>query len=270
MPEWRITDEEWKLLGRLLRVQVLRESNVGRPRADNDRPAAEACLFRHFHSLSPEYPCFGWNELPGEIGVSPSTANRRYREWVRSGAWGRFWQGLLQARQGQAASPWKVERAAGVFPAGDISSELERAYCFFAERFFGGVLSKNLAIILTRTGRRTLKGFYCPRLWTDGTRRVGQVAIDVSTLAEGVAAVLGTLLHEMVHLRNEQFGITDCHSRNQYHNRHFRDLAEVSGLSCGKRHVRLGYGMTCLNEQGRQAITDFRPDPQAFRWKPVV
>jgi hypothetical protein len=84
---WRLTDSEWHQLRRLLDppTEPADGPDPGRPRTD-DRPLAEACLFRHFHSRARHYRCFGWNELPEDLGAAPSTANRRFREWTASGS----------------------------------------------------------------------------------------------------------------------------------------------------------------------------------------
>lgn len=52
--------------------------------AGNMRKTTEACLFRYFRMLSPKYKTLGWNELPGEFGISPITANRKFREWTKA------------------------------------------------------------------------------------------------------------------------------------------------------------------------------------------
>ena len=71
----------------------------------------------------------------------------------------------------------------------------------------------------------------------------------------------------MIHLRNHHLGLRDCHGGNQYHNRYFRDLAEVSGLTCSKRDKYRGYVSTALDDRGKQAVLDFQARDKLFRWK---
>ena len=99
MEPWKLTDAEWEELGNLLMKAQSPVSSRGRPRLENDRHAAEACLFHHYRSLAASYRSFGWNQLPKEFGVSPSTANRRYREWSADGSWEDFWHALLLHRR---------------------------------------------------------------------------------------------------------------------------------------------------------------------------
>jgi transposase len=267
---WQLTDEEWARVGPLLAAQGDEGGSAGRPRLDNDRQAAEACLFRHYRSLCNRYRCFGWNRLPKEMGISPSTANRRFREWSANGRWVRFWQALLELRRSPAPQPWHVDRTHGQFPVGDILVELERAYLFFNDRFFGGVLPPEVALSLEQRKARRCRGYFCARLWHDSERDLGYIAIHTSVLNGAAEGALAVLLHEMVHLRNDHFHIADCHPVNQYHNRHFRDAATLAGLECAARHETYGYAFTHLNADGRQAVAELGPDESLFRWSVVT
>ena len=98
---WRLTDDEWDRLRPILEDAQAgqRRPGRGRPRIQDIRPLAEACLYRYFHCLSTgRSHAFNWNALPAHFGVGPSTANRRFREWHDSGAWFRFWEELLKLR----------------------------------------------------------------------------------------------------------------------------------------------------------------------------
>lgn len=267
MNPWRLEDAEWDVLGQLLSAEP--REGPGRRRLDNDRAAAEACLYRHFHSHSERYRSFGWNQLPDFLGVSPSTANRRFREWTDSGDWLRFWDALLLMRKSGRDLTTKADpipdRAVTGFPAGDMIAELQRAYLFFNDRFFGGELP-GAAITLERGRRGRRLGYFCARLWGDGERVLGHIAVHAHALDGTAEAALAVLLHEMVHLRNDAAGVRDCHPVTQYHSRNFRDVAVLCGLACPKRHPALGYAHTELDDRGRDAIKLLRPDIGVFRW----
>jgi hypothetical protein len=263
-PLWRLTEREWRALGAIL-APASRPAR-GRRRLDNARQVAEACLYRHFNSHSKKFRAFGWNDLPEELGVSPSTANRRYREWQATGAWLRFWAGLQELRAAPERASAARGSSRGTFPAGDILGELERAYRFFNTRFFGGALPRGVAILVGGDGRDAA-GDYCSRRWHRGERALGQIRIGARVLCGTPIPALTTLLHEMVHLRNDQVGLPDCDPRNQYHNRHFRDLAHLSGLRCGERQANRGYQATELDERGLAAVRDLEPDLNAFAWR---
>jgi transposase len=269
--DWQITDAEWLKLGCLLTPPIRGSGpNGGRPRLNNDRDAAQACVYRHYHELAPAYHCFGWNQLPAELGVSPSTANRRFREWSSSGAWARFWDALMRLRRGGEADPHKSEphRSWGNFPAGDIVGELERAYAFFNDRFFAGALDGAAITVERFLGkRRRQAGDFCPRQWRLGDRAVGHIALSAEVLGGGAAAALVVLLHEMVHLRNDQVGVVDCTPPYQYHNRHFRDAARLVGLECPHRDPRRGYWLTVAGLRGEKALAELQPREELFGWK---
>jgi hypothetical protein len=270
MDAWRLTDAEWAELGGLLAHAHTPGSQGGRPRLGNDRLAAEACLFRHYHELAPVYHCFGWNQVPAELGVSTATANRRFREWTASGAWARFWDALMRLRRGGDPDPRRdgAVRDWGRFPAGDLVGELERAYAFFNDRFFAGALDGAALTVERFWGRRRrAAGAYCPRDWHLGERAVGHIALSTEVLGRGAEAALVVLLHEMVHLRNDQVGMVDCTPPHQYHNRHFRDAARLAGLDCPCRDPRRGYAATALGPRGKEAVAELRPREGLFVWR---
>jgi hypothetical protein len=268
---WQLTDDEWRRLGWLLAPAAPDPGpRGGRPRLDNDRAAAQACLYRHFHELAPKYHCFGWNEIPDDLGVSPATANRRFREWTASGAWARFWDALMRLRRGGEADPHRHEpqRPWGTFPAGDVVAELERAYAFFNDRFFAGALNGAALTVERFLGKRRRRGGdFCPRQWVLGERAVGHIALAAEAVGRGAAVALAVLLHEMVHLRNDQVGVVDCTTPNQYHNRAFRDAARLAGLECPYRDPKYGYWATALGPRGRQALEELEPREELFGWK---
>ena len=76
----RLTDAQWNVVSR--EIPAERRQGRGRPRASN-RQTLDAILYI---MLTGQH----WQTLPREYG-SPSTAFRRYKEWVRSGAWRRIW-----------------------------------------------------------------------------------------------------------------------------------------------------------------------------------
>lgn len=280
--KWKLTDEKWELLRPLLKQSGPATPGVrgGRPRSENDRAAAEACLYRYYHSNSEHYRCFGWNRLPKKLKISPATANRRFREWTTNGSWARFWQGWQALRNqsrkvSTAVAPrakvpvttgWTVKRTLAIFPLGDIMAELERAYVFFNDCFFGGDLPRKIALSIEHKIVHRCRGYFCGHVWRKGRSDLGHIAIHTSVFDGGAEEALAVLLHEMVHLRNSTIGLRDCDPRNQYHNRYFRDQALLVGLTCEPRHPRFGYALTELSDAGRDAISRMRPDNTVFRW----
>ena len=202
--------------------------------------------------MGPCYRSFGWNELPRDFGVSPATANRRFREWTRTGAWNRFWDGLARLRPAMTMPRTTKSRTVTVL------IELQRAYNVFNAWLFNNSLPPTVVITVEwLRHKRYVQGYFHP------LPPHGHIAVAFRTLEQGPRAVLHTLLHEMVHLRNHVVGLPDVHGR--YHNRHFRDTAALAGLTC-TRENNIGYGDTGLGRRAKSAIKKLRPVRRAYRW----
>jgi transposase len=269
MDPWELTDAEWETLQSILQRSGRARRGRGRPRLENDRDTARACLFRHFHSLSERYHCFGWNELPREFGISPSTANRRFREWNADGSWPRFWDALMELRHGSPPRPRRrAPPRADDPPVSGILGELERAYRHFNGYFFGGLLPPSAAIILQVSNPNGKElGSFCGQEWRSETKVLDRICIFTSALGRGPEFVLGVLLHEMVHQRNYRLGLVDCTDRGRYHNRTFRDTAGLAGLECppvADQHH--GYQVTHPSARALAAISRLRPHKPWFEW----
>ena len=129
------------------------------------------------------------------------------------------------------------------------------------------MLPEEVAITVLRgTGPSGLLGYYCGRSWWWGRERpVDLIAVSGLAVERGPRHALETLIHEMVHHRNDRFGLVDCTSHGFYHNRHFRDSAVLAGLVCADRHKTYGYGVTGLGEHARRAVDRLRPKESLFR-----
>jgi transposase len=269
MEPWELTDVEWEALQSILQRSGGARRDRGRPRLENDRDAARACLFRHYHSLSEGYHSFGWNELPREFGISPSTANRRFREWTADGSWPRFWDALMELRHGSPPrSRRRASHRADDLPVSGILGELERAYRYFNARFFGGSLPSSVAIILQVSNPNGKElGSFCGQEWRSENLILDRICISSSALGCGPELVLGVLLHEMVHQRNYGLGLVDCTDLGRYHNRTFRDTACLAGLECSPTADRHhGYQATRPGARALAAISQLRPHKPSFEW----
>jgi len=214
--------------------------------ADN-HAAAEACLYRFFHSDALYYRAFGWNRLPKDIGISPATANRRFRNWMKNGAWQKFWTELVKHRNGRSLTR-PIES-----PICQIIQELQRAYAHFNSSLFANTLPVTVLILVELTKRR-VGGLFRPM-------NPPQIAISLIQFGKGKKHVLAILLHEMVHLRNHVVGIPDAHQG--YHNRHFRDAAHMFGLDCWAVGNH-GYAATGFNSSGLRALKSLKLEDDIF------
>lgn len=106
-------------------------------------------------------------------------------------------------------------------------SGLTGAYVFFNERLFSGRLPPCLITLQRRN--RTYGYFAGDRFGArDGAEIVDEIALNPSYFAAcSIADILSTLVHEMVHLQQKQFGTP---SRRGYHNLEWGRMMRAVGL----------------------------------------
>ena len=81
-------------------------------------------------------------------------------------------------------------------------------------------------------GRKTLFGWATTHnAWSNTERDSGlrEINICAEHLHRPINEIMGTLIHEMVHIHQGQNGIKGC-SSNQYHNKKFKVGCEEMGL----------------------------------------
>jgi hypothetical protein len=142
-------------------------------------------------------------------------------------------------------------------------AELERAFLAFAP-LFGRELPLPVVTIQHR-GRRAALGWFAGDRWqeaTAGDRRLPEINICAESLARDTDDIAHTLIHEMVHYVNALDGIRDC-SKNQYHNKHFRDRCHSVGLNSEKMGGR-GWAQTSLSPGLLALVREVALDAAAF------
>ncbi len=133
----------------------------------------------------------------------------------------------------------------------DVQLELEHAYIHFNGELFDSELIPCM-ITIQKSPRGNILGWTSfDKIWRnhhpDGDRFELNVCPHI--FHKEVHDILGTLLHEMVHVYNCQQGVRDC-SSSQYHNRKFRDKALAVGLSVSKAGYR-GWAYTDIDQDSR-------------------
>lgn len=144
-------------------------------------------------------------------------------------------------------------------------SELERWYRIFNAQLLDGKLSDRVVITIQSMGRhRRSLGWHSPKRWT-GTRRrtMSEINVVAEALRRPAEEVLETLLHEMAHKFNEERGIQDVTSAQQYHNKRFKEAAELAGLVV-QQVPKFGFALTSLGPRAKEVIHGHRPDRKAF------
>lgn len=136
-----------------------------------------------------------------------------------------------------------------------IVNELDLLFEKFNDKFFDSYLSKPV-ITLIEKGRRNAYGWCATeKVWQDDKEdRHYEINICPEHLDRPIEDICGTLLHEMVHLKNLQDDIQDCSRSSQYHNKKFKICAEKHGLNAQKTE-KYGFADTSLKPEAHEFIT---------------
>lgn len=127
-----------------------------------------------------------------------------------------------------------------------VAGYLNKIFDLLNEEFFECALSRP-----TITIQSTPKayGHFSLRkdTWISKTGATHEINLGAGTLARPIEEVVATLLHEMVHYFNFESGIQDCSRGNTYHNRKFKEAAELHGL-CVAHSDKYGWSHTSPSE----------------------
>lgn len=114
-----------------------------------------------------------------------------------------------------------------ISPTQETYSDFQNAYNYFNKNLFNEALPPCL-ITLQRKGRSF--GYYSPQRFKHRTtsKTTDEIAINPDHISKREPIdILATLVHEMVHLKQEHFGSP---SRGGYHNREWAAMMESVGL----------------------------------------
>lgn len=127
-----------------------------------------------------------------------------------------------------------------------VAERLTRLYDQMNVRFFNGSLPK--AIIAIGPDLITRYGYY--RLGRDDIGAKHRIHLNARHFGRSESNIAITLLHEMIHLFQHEFGHVG--HRPRYHNKEFVDLAAARGIE-----AQLGNGVTrSVSQRLRQALTE--------------
>lgn len=123
-------------------------------------------------------------------------------------------------------------------------SELYKAFDYFNKNLFGNKLPK-VVIVLQTKGKNPAYGWFTPaKVWTgreeDNFER-HEISISTEHINRENIEIIGTLIHEMIHLYNFENKIKDVSRQNRYHNKKFMDSALKFGMIEAGKHDKIGY-----------------------------
>ena len=134
---------------------------------------------------------------------------------------------------------------------------------------------EKVTIVVETTGRRKnlLGHFLCKTAQTAWRTREGdeisEIKISSEHLARDPVAITETIIHEAVHLWCWYLGLKDTSSGGAYHNKVFKEQAELVGLDFeheGRSIPGHGYGLTKLGDELEEKVrSSLKPKLEAFQ-----
>jgi hypothetical protein len=110
-------------------------------------------------------------------------------------------------------------------PTEDQFLSYQNIFDYFNEVLFEGRLP---GVLLNFSRKAKTHGFFAPERWEDGKKsRSHEIILNPETLERESVLVFSILVHEMVHLWQQEFGKP---SRTAYHNQEWADKMESVGL----------------------------------------
>lgn len=138
---------------------------------------------------------------------------------------------------------------------GAVTDKLVEAFEFFNAEL-DTKLDNPVFTLIPNRGRQSYYGWYWQGRWKDGKKTLPEINITADTLKRSVEEICETIMHEMVHYKNNVMDIVDCNG-NQYHNKHFKSRAESFGLKV-ERVQNKGYARTALGDKAMLMVKKYK------------
>lgn len=139
---------------------------------------------------------------------------------------------------------------------------LYAAYEKMNEVFFNGEVPKPAITIQTK-GKHMAYGWASIHpIWV-GEEKLHELNISAEYTNRPFLDIMGTVIHELVHLNHISKGIQDCSRGGTYHNKNFRAGAEAVGLEV-THHTKYGHAFTKVSEELEATIKSWGLDETVF------
>jgi len=144
--------------------------------------------------------------------------------------------------------------------------ELHKAFYNFNRELFNSKLPEPAILIQNKGNRKNVLGWCSTKeIWIN--KKTKDKKYEINLVAEyldrPLNEVMGTLLHEMVHLYNLVNNIKDTSRAGTYHNKRFKESAETFGLII-EYHEKIGWSLTTLQDSTKDLISSFDLNEEAF------
>ena len=144
-----------------------------------------------------------------------------------------------------------------------VIEKLENYFELFNKKFFGGELLKPVITVSPDTSSGAYGWCTSWKVWADQEEEAKEnegfyeINMCAEYLARPFEETAGTLLHEMVHLYNQQHNIKDTSRSGNYHNKEFKKAAEAHGLTVEK-DATYGWCRTKLDKEALEYVNSLK------------
>lgn len=149
-------------------------------------------------------------------------------------------------------------------------AELHKGFLLLNNRMFQGALPTPAILVQNQgTRKRNILGWCTQeKIWADKEKTIQMFEINITAeyLNRPVTEIMGTMLHEMVHLYCNIHDIKDTSRAGTYHNKRFKEQAESFGMDVSFSKD-VGWATTQLRPETEKIMEDLQLDTKAFRIK---
>jgi len=146
--------------------------------------------------------------------------------------------------------------------------ELHRAFKLINQYLFENSLPEPAILIQNNGKRKGVMGWCTTKpIWSDKENKIKKYEITICAefLNYPINDILGTMLHEMVHLDNAIKGIQDCSRGGHYHNKKFKETGEAKGLIVEFEDKAGGWTKDRPSDKTLELFKSFNINQEAFK-----
>lgn len=140
-------------------------------------------------------------------------------------------------------------------------SILEKIFDYVNREFYDSSLERPIITVSPNSRTNAYGWFTLGKVWkAEEDKEFFEINICAEYLNRPIFDVVGTMMHEMVHLYCNVNGIKDTSRGTTYHNKNFKIEAEKRGLSIEK-DSKAGWTKTTLNQDGKIFVAKCKFEP---------
>ena len=146
-----------------------------------------------------------------------------------------------------------------------VIARLEDIFDKLNKHLFNGELERPVITVSPDTTKFGAFGWCTGWKAWEGAKEGGYYEINMCAehLSRTFDSICGTLLHEMIHLKNLHDNVKDTCRSGTYHNKRFKSVAERHGLTV-KKDSKYGYCRTWITNEVAEWLSTQYPDETGF------